>query len=283
LFIDDGYYLIDNNNILITETASGKKLIKCSSNGTDCTEKTSPTGIFINTAGNGLITCTDSSPRCSLDTTITDGYYVNADSQLVSCSSNVCTVVAAKATSYYLNISNKLIYCESSSNCSEPDIVIGLYKTATPSVNIIKCENTTSCSTVTIAELSETICAIGKEGQLSTNGELCLNGSPAITKTFGDIGNWVVSQHDSGIFKTKITTGSYGVIEISNTKIVLATTNTGNKYYCKNSSTFKVTVNGGSCPDGTITIEHCDADGVCNDTVECNISTGAGCTYFCFI
>jgi len=60
-------------------------------------------------------------------------------------------------------------------------------------VNIIKCESTTRLSFITISKLAEVICTTGKEGQLSINNKIYLNGSLAIAKIFGNNGNCVIN------------------------------------------------------------------------------------------
>jgi hypothetical protein len=277
---ENGYYLVGNDNTFIktpgdVTIGTGGNLITCSDN--DCTEKETPTGYFVDGSTNGLITCTSGAGNtCTLATSgITTGYYVNADGKLVSCSSNSCSIVNAVSNSFYINAGDatKLISCDAPDHCIVEDIALGLYKTETPETTIIKCESTTECESVTITNLSAVACSSGNNtGKLVADGKLCLDGTDGgIAKGFGGSGKWVVGYGEGGIFGSKISSGSYGIVDISNTKIVLSVTETTENYYCKNDSTLEVTNNPGSCTDGTTAIPVCSNDGVCSSSTECDL------------
>jgi len=238
----DGNYLI-NTNAILTTADENTHLIECDS---------------------GVCTATP------VDGTAA-GSYINADNKkkLISCDGSTCTLVASP-DAYYVGKDGKLINCDGENDCEAvTTAAVGYYKGASNSY--IKCTAVNNCAVMN-SELVN--CGTDKQGQLSSLGSLCLDGSN--TAVFGSNKEYLVSYHSGNIFisdsfddETK-----FAVITVGEKSMTLA--DDINVPICSKDTNLEVIPKGeGNCPDNHTKYSQC-TNGVCTQA-GCDPQTGAQC------
>jgi len=255
----NGYYLIANDNTLITSSGTVDKLIKC--DGTCAEAGSVAVGYYLSGINNGLIKCstaTDAS-SCAIHT-VTSGYYPNA--------------VSGKA----------LLLCDgTTSKCEAEDSVdIGYYLNGESTYSDDKytqCTSATEC--VTVSSFNTECDGAEDIGKIDNTGALCLDGTGTHTATFAPSGSYLISTGINSIFTSVI---AFGVLKVTSNSMIIDT-NVSSPVCVKTDEAIVSAANESACTtlNGSNTYYDTCGSGLCSAPgAVCNPQTGANCvnTYY---
>eukprot|EP00833_Pecoramyces_ruminatium_P015570 jgi/Orpsp1_1/1189602/evm.model.d7180000073187.1 len=237
------------------------------------------------------------------DIATNDYYLVDANDKLASAGSlykctvggsTTCDDVTSTANpGYYLNAAGtkSLITCtgtQGALTCTSGASTVGYYKNGDSAVSTyIECAPNANCAAVDDVALASNSCSEDTIGQLTTGGELCLDGSATASFEGGEATvKYLVQYHRNGLFKDTISSSDkYGVVAINKNSMVIDDSVTNAVTICFTRANKVVvlssdTTNYESCVANTSTtttvFATCDNEHVCYATApKCNVSTGS--------